>query len=113
MRRSTEIALMNMSKMAGGDGSLEHGKRVIFEIHHTEWLNAQTRIKELELEKEKFAFLTKPLLKNITMPPFLNTPTDLSVGEFATIMSAMESFVRLQGGMSGSSVMGDIADKEI
>lgn len=109
MRKSTEIALMNLSKMAGGEGDLEHGKQVIFQIHHTEWLNAQTRMKELDLEERKYNFMTKPILKNVVMPPFINEPQDLSVGEFASLMQGMA--VMLQMEMMGSGgQMGAMSD---
>jgi len=106
MRESTEIVLMNLSKMAGGTGDINHGKQVIFEMHNVDWLNAQTRIKELDLKQKEFDYITKPLIKGITLPPFINTPTDLSAGEFATIMGALESFSR----MSGGGVMNEMAE---
>ena len=102
---------MNLSKMAGGVGDLEHGKQIIFEMHNVDWMNAQTRLKELDLKEREFNYLTKPLMKNIIMPPFLNTPTDLSVGEFAAIMGGMESFVRMQMAQSGTGAMGEAALK--
>jgi len=109
MRRSSEIVLMNLSKMAGGPGDLEHGKQIIFQMHNVEWMNAKTAMRQVDLAEKQYNFMTKPLMKGIVMPPFINTPTDLSAGEFATIMGAMESFSRMQGG--GTGAMGDVANK--
>ena len=97
MTKQAELVLMNLSKMAGGPGDLNHGKQIIQQMHNVEWTNAQTRLQELGLEKAKFNYMTKPLLKGVIMPPFLNEPTDLSIGEFATLMGSAVQWAGMMG----------------
>lgn len=97
MTKQAEIVLMNLSKMAGGPGDLNHGKQIIQQMHNVEWTNARTRMEELALNKQQFAFATKPLMKGVIMPPFINEPVDLSVGEFATLMGAASQWAQMQG----------------
>jgi len=110
MRKTTEIALKNFSLQAGGDGNIEHGKKILFQIHNTAWMNAQAALRQVAVNEKQLAYMMKPLLKGVTMPPFLNTPTDLSVGEFATLMSGVQALTQAQGRTGGIGAMGDLAD---
>lgn len=110
MTKTAQTVLMNVSQMAGGPGDINHGKQILFQMHNTAWMQAKTQMEQLNLDKKKFAYLTKPLLKGVIMPPFINEPTDLSVGEFATLMGGVEVFSRAQGQTGHIGVMGDLAE---